>query len=1006
MTASNFKRRRSFSNASLRVKLIVSMILIAGLAMIAVGIFVYDRGRSTTEFMSDQLLAAVRQQGKEHLTNSLTAQATATEQFLTAAAGAVETAADYVGALFDKQALLGRGDYWDAREQLTQLAQGQWDNPDTDAASVLIRSEVDLTDRIVAETNTAIHLDFVAPGILRENPNIVAIYFVNPDGVTLYYPNVNLSEIVGNYNPSTRPYFTEATPEKNPQRKTIWTAPYQDAARTGLIVTVSAPVYDGQRRFRGVVAADLQLAKITAQVSSAVIAESGYAFLIDAAGHPIAMPPAGYRNFNLQPEIVPVGESPSQTVLGAGPLELQPLTARMASGETGLATFSDQGIEYYLAFTALPVADYSLGVIVPVNELNADYITASRQIGAERQTTLGVLGVIFGVLLLTTAVISFGIGRTLTTPLGQLAQAAQRIAAGDLTVEAPIRSQDEIGLLADVFNNMTAQLRGLIGGLEQRVERRTAQLQASAEVGRAAVSILNPDDLLRASVDLITTRFDYYYAAVFTLDETGRWAVLREATGEAGRVLKERQHRLEVGGQSMVGFVTASRQPRVALDVGQDAVRFANPLLPDTRSEVALPLIVGQRVLGALDVQSRQPAAFDEASVASLQSMADQIAIALFNAMQFSRAEAQTRAQKTLLDAALDLAGEADRATLFDKVGRYAMRLTQADGVNVYLPVNENEIELVYSDDPVGRAYLGQRLRKGEGLSGRVMVSGRPQRVDDYATWTGQAAAYTTAGFHAVLAVPMIWRGRAMGVLTLTHSQPDRIFSPDDENIVQLLAAQLAAALANADLAEQQRSTLAELNITNRRLTSEAWAGLLAQLPDEMQRVHYARHDLPVPDEVPPDVALAAAEAQTVQWRKADADATPFQSGLATPIVLRGEVIGALGVEDMRTDRVWSEADRRLIQAVADEVAIAIDNARLIDQTERRAYRERLIADITRKMLAAGDLEGIAQVAGQEIARALRLDRAQVQIGAPSDKPAPPDRPNGHSRHTDEETAA
>ena len=144
-----------------------------------------------------------------------------------------------------------------------------------------------------------------------------------------------------------------------------------------------------------------------------------------------------------------------------------------------------------------------------------------------------------------------------------------------------------------------------------------------------AAATLDPDQLLRQVVNLITERFGFYYAAVFTLNDTGTSAVLREATGGAGRILKVRAHQLDVNEQSMVGYVIVQRKARIALDVGAEPVRFANPLLPETRSEIALPLMARNRVLGALDVQSTQPAAFDEANAAVLQAMADQIAIAL-----------------------------------------------------------------------------------------------------------------------------------------------------------------------------------------------------------------------------------------------------------------------------------------------------------------------------------------------------------------------------------------
>ena len=124
------------------------------------------------------------------------------------------------------------------------------------------------------------------------------------------------------------------------------------------------------------------------------------------------------------------------------------------------------------------------------------------------------------------------------------------------------------------------------------------------------------------------------HAAVFLLDYSGSYAILRAGSGESGRTMKERGHRLRVSPDSMVGYAVTKREPRVALNAGEDVVRFANPLLPDTQSEIALPLIVGDQTLGALDVQSTQLNAFDDATVATLQNVADQITIALQNAQE------------------------------------------------------------------------------------------------------------------------------------------------------------------------------------------------------------------------------------------------------------------------------------------------------------------------------------------------------------------------------------
>ncbi|MBN1312090.1 MAG: GAF domain-containing protein [Anaerolineae bacterium] len=173
--------------------------------------------------------------------------------------------------------------------------------------------------------------------------------------------------------------------------------------------------------------------------------------------------------------------------------------------------------------------------------------------------------------------------------------------------------------------------------LLKTVQRRNMQLLASSEVAKVATQIHEVQELLLRCVDLIRTHFGFYYAAIFLIDETGEWAFLRAATGEAGHRLLEDQHKLGVGSQSMVGWVTANNAARIALDVGQEAVRFDNPLLPKTRSEMALPLRVRGEVIGALDVQSTSLNAFADEDVQTIQMMADQVAIAIDNAHLFAQ---------------------------------------------------------------------------------------------------------------------------------------------------------------------------------------------------------------------------------------------------------------------------------------------------------------------------------------------------------------------------------
>ena len=182
---------------------------------------------------------------------------------------------------------------------------------------------------------------------------------------------------------------------------------------------------------------------------------------------------------------------------------------------------------------------------------------------------------------------------------------------------------------------MVTRLQELQSDLESKVDERTSQLKAINEVGQVATSILDPDDLIKRVVNLITEEFGYYYSAIYLLDQTGQWAELKEATGEAGQVLKESKHHTEVTNINVIGKAIRSRKAHVSLDIGEKAVKFDNPLLPYTRSELALPLLVGDQILGVLDVHSSHESAFSEQDIETLQNMANQVAISLDNARLF-----------------------------------------------------------------------------------------------------------------------------------------------------------------------------------------------------------------------------------------------------------------------------------------------------------------------------------------------------------------------------------
>lgn len=171
------------------------------------------------------------------------------------------------------------------------------------------------------------------------------------------------------------------------------------------------------------------------------------------------------------------------------------------------------------------------------------------------------------------------------------------------------------------------------------LEKRLYQLRTAAEISQTVSSILDPQFLIQQVAEFLRNRFSLYYVGIFLIDESREYAVLRYGTGEAGRQMLASKHRLAVGGYSMIGWATQTRKSRIALDTGVEAVRFDNPLLPQTRSELALPIISGIDILGAMSIQSENSNAFDENDIMVLQGIADSLAVALENANSFQKTQ-------------------------------------------------------------------------------------------------------------------------------------------------------------------------------------------------------------------------------------------------------------------------------------------------------------------------------------------------------------------------------
>jgi GAF domain-containing protein len=199
-----------------------------------------------------------------------------------------------------------------------------------------------------------------------------------------------------------------------------------------------------------------------------------------------------------------------------------------------------------------------------------------------------------------------------------------------------------------VYELLRGQISSVLQGasLIEQAESRTLLIQTTAEVSQVANAILDPGELIQKIVDLIRERFDLYYVGLFLVDQaerlsggSDRWAYHQAGTGEPGQEMRRQGHRLKVGGNSMIGQSIATGKPCIAQDVAEAARRFSNPLLPETRSELALPLISRGQAVGALSIQSSRKAAFPQEAIAIFQTMANQLAHSIENAYLFEETQ-------------------------------------------------------------------------------------------------------------------------------------------------------------------------------------------------------------------------------------------------------------------------------------------------------------------------------------------------------------------------------
>lgn len=315
--------------------------------------------------------------------------------------------------------------------------------------------------------------------------------------------------------------------------------------------------------------------------------------------------------------------------------------------------------------------------------------------------SLGITGVTgLGALLLAGG-LAVWLAQWLATPIGRLTAVVQQVTAGDLSVRVPVHTQDEMGQLATTFNGMTARLETTMAALTQH----THMLQTSAEVAQAASSSLNLQRVLQTSVELICERFGFYHASVFIIEPGMETAVLRESNSAVGKTLKQQGYNLVIGSRSLVGTATATHQPCVVQDVVNHPTHYKQPLLPDTRAEAVFPLLVGNLVIGALDVQSTHAYAFTPELTALLETLAAQIAIAVHHARlyeaQKATAERLAELDKLKMQFLANLSHEL-RTPLNSVIGFSRILMKGMNGT--VTPAQVEDLNIIYEN---GRHLLG-----------------------------------------------------------------------------------------------------------------------------------------------------------------------------------------------------------------------------------------------------------------------------------------------------------
>jgi GAF domain-containing protein len=301
------------------------------------------------------------------------------------------------------------------------------------------------------------------------------------------------------------------------------------------------------------------------------------------------------------------------------------------------------------------------------------------------------------------------------------------------------------------------------------LERHALFVEAAAEVGKTATSLVNFNEMLDHIVGLISDRFGFYQVGIFIIDDRNEYAEMVAASSDGGKRMLTRDHKLRVGEEGMVGFVTNQGQAKIALDVGDEATFFNTPELPQTRSEMTLPLFYGGRIFGALDVQSMEENAFSEEDISSLSVLADQVSIAINNARLFEELQ-------TSLESERQAFGEVSRQAwqnLIRRKGSWGYRFSNN---------RTREIERTWPEEMV------------QALESQQIVN--------------------TFSKNGALSIPIIVSNSPIGVIRVEKPTEGVDWTDDEKEIIQTLTDRLSQALESARVYQASQTQALQEQLT------------------------------------------------------------------------------------------------------------------------------------------------------------------------------------------------